>query len=114
TSPVLPGRHEFALSFQLPYSTSSADLTLQLPYATAVYNVYLPDTGLKLSTAGLTSAGSAQLGGQTYALYTASNVPRDTLVAGQVNGLGGSGNGINPNQLALISLGVVLFVLGGG
>jgi hypothetical protein len=34
TSPVSPGRHEFALSFQLPYQGSSTDVTLQLPYTT--------------------------------------------------------------------------------
>ena len=34
TSPVPPGRHEFALSFQLPYTGSSADVSMQMPYPT--------------------------------------------------------------------------------
>ena len=113
TSPVLPGRHEFALSFQLPYQGSTADVTLQLPYPTTTYNVYLPDTGVKLDAMGLTPAGPAQLGGQSYSLFSATNLPRATMVAGQLSGLGSTG-AVGPNQLALISLGIVLLVLGGG
>jgi hypothetical protein len=112
TSPVLPGRHEFALSFELPYSGSSADLTLQLPYQTGTYNVYLPSTGIGLDTNSLAARGSSQLGGQVYSLYSASNLPRSALVPGQVTGLGASG--IAPGQLTLIGLAVVLLVLGGG
>jgi hypothetical protein len=113
TSPVPPGRHEFALSFQLPYNGSSADLSMQMPYATGTYNVYLPSTGIKLDASGLTSGGPAQLGGQSYALYSATNLARATMIGGQISGLGSNGAS-GPNQLALISLGVVLFVLGGG
>jgi hypothetical protein len=113
TSPVLPGRHEFALSFQVPYAGSNADLSMQMPYPTATYSVYLPDTGLKLDASTLAPAGPTQLGGQAYALYSATNLPKATLIGGQLTGLGSTG-AIAPNQLALISLGVVLCVLGGG
>jgi hypothetical protein len=113
TSPVPPGRHQFALSFQIPYNGSNADVSLQIPYPTASFQVYLPDTGLKLDGSPLQAAGPAQLGGQSYALYSASNLPKSTMVGGQLSGLGSNG-AIGPNQLALISLGVVLFVIGGG
>ncbi|GAC1315762.1 MAG: hypothetical protein NVSMB2_07890 [Chloroflexota bacterium] len=115
TSPVLPGRHDFALSFQVPYTGTSADLTLQLPYPTGTYNVYLPDTGYGLDTNGLTAGGQSQLGGQSYALYSANNVAKSTVVGASLklsNGPGGSL--VTPAQLAAISLGVVLLVLGGG
>ncbi|MCA1645743.1 MAG: hypothetical protein LC797_09855 [Chloroflexi bacterium] len=113
TSPVLPGRHEFAMSFQLPYAGSNADVSMQLPYPTGTYSVYLPDTGLKLDASALSPGGPTELGGQAYALYSAYNLPRATLVGGQLSGLGSTG-AVGPNQLALISLGVVLLVLGGG
>ena len=114
TSPVLPGKHEFALSFQLPYSGSDADVSLQVPYATSTYNVYVPgDAGLKLNTGALQAAGPAQLGGQTYSLYTTSNVPKQTVIGAQLGGLGAT-SGLGASQLAMISLGVVLLVLGGG
>jgi hypothetical protein len=113
TSPIPPGRHQFAMSFQLPYSGSDADVSMQIPYPTSSYSVYLPDTGIKLQGSPLQVGGPAQLGGQTYSLYTASNVGKSTIIGGQLSGLGGT-TGLAPNQLALISLGVVLFVIGGG
>src|SRR5438067_2982829 len=72
TSPVLPGRHEFALSFQVPYAGTNADVSLQLPYPTGSYSVYLPNTGLKLDGSALSPGGATQLGGQAYALYSAN------------------------------------------
>jgi hypothetical protein len=113
TSPVPPGRHQFAMSFQLPYNGSNVDVSLQVPYPTASFNVYLPDTGIRLDGSPLRAAGPAQLGGQSYALYSGTNLARSTLVGGQLSGLGSNG-AIGTNQLALISLGVVLFVIGGG
>jgi hypothetical protein len=112
-SPVPPGNHEFALSFQLPYSGSSADVTMQMPYPTGSFNVYLPDIGVKLDNTVLAPGGPTQLGGQSYALYSASNLAKSTMVGGQLSGLGKTGVA-GPNELALISLGVVLFILGGG
>jgi hypothetical protein len=114
TTPVLPGRHEFALSFELPYSGSSADLSVQVPYPTAAFNVYLPGGGMRLDSSDVAASGNASLGGQQYALYTASNVPRTTIVASSLSGLSGARGGLDSGQLALISLTVVLIVLGGG
>jgi hypothetical protein len=113
TSPVEPGQHDFALSFQLPYQGSSADLTMQLPYTTATYTVYVPDQGPKVSASDLSAGTPQQLGNQSYTPFVASNVAKSTMVPVQLNGLGGA-NGLGPNQLALVSLGVVLLVLGGG
>jgi len=112
-SPVLPGRHQFAMSFQLPYSGSSVDLSLQMPYPTSSYSVYLPGSDFKLDGSQLALGAPAQLGGQTYALYSASNLSRSTIISGQLSGLGSTG-GLAGSQLAMISLGVVLFVIGGG
>jgi hypothetical protein len=110
TSPLPPGQHEFALSFQLPYTGSSADVTLQLPYPTAAYSIYLPNVGPRLDNSALAAAGSAQLGGQSYVLYSASNLPRTAVAAGQLTGVHGA-EVMGPNQLALLSLGVVIGVL---
>ena len=113
TSPIPPGRHEFAMSFQLPYNGSSADVSMQMPYLTQSYSVYVPDTGVKLDTSSLSSSGSTQMGGRSYALYSASNIARSTMIGAQLSGLSATG-ATGPSQLALISLGVVLFILGGG
>jgi hypothetical protein len=115
TSPMLPGRHEFALSFQMPQTSSSADVTLQMPYPTATYNVYLPETGVRLNTTGLADGGAMVLGDQSYKVYRASNLPRAAIVSGRIELSGLSpGPTTDPIQLALLSLAVVLFVLGGG
>jgi hypothetical protein len=113
TSPIPPGRHQFALSFQLPYSGSDVDVSMQIPYPTSSYTVYVPESGIKLQGSPLQSGGPTQLGGQTYSIYTAANVAKSTMIGGQLSGLGSTA-GLAPNQLALISLGVVLFVIGGG
>jgi hypothetical protein len=114
TSPVPPGRHQFALSFQLPYAgTSQVDLSLQMPYQTAAYTVYVPQGGIKLEGSPLDFGTPAQLGGQTYAQYSATGLAKSTMVSGQLSGLGAAG-GLGPTQLALISLGAVLLVIGGG
>jgi hypothetical protein len=112
-TPVLPGRHEFALSFQMPFSGSNADLTLQVPYPTAAFTVYLPATGIGLRADGLAAGSPTMMGGQSYTPFVAANVARATMMPVQVTGLGPAG-GVGPNQLAAISLGVVLLVLGGG
>jgi hypothetical protein len=113
TSPVDPGSHDFALSFQLPYQGSSADLSLQVPYPTGIFTMYVPDQGPKLGQTDLAAGDPQQLGNQTYTPFSASNVAKSTVVPIQLTGLGSSG-GLGPNQLALVSLGVVLLVLGGG
>ena len=113
TSPIPPGRHQFAMSFQLPYNGSSVDVSLQIPYQTGAFSVYVPDNGMRLDGSPLRAGGATQLGGQSYTLYSAANLPRATLVGGQLSGLGSVG-GLPATQLAMISLGVVLFVIGGG
>jgi hypothetical protein len=113
TSPLTPGRHEFAMSFQLPHTGSSADVTLQLPYPTATYAIYLPETGVRLNSRGLTDGGSMVLGGRSYRVYHASSLPGATIVSGDVSGLSSSSTQ-DPTALAILSLVVLLCVFGGG
>jgi hypothetical protein len=113
TSPLTPGRHEFAMSFQLPYTGSAADITLQLPYPTATYAIYLPDTGVRLNSRGLTDSGLMVLGDQSYRVYRASSLPGATVVSGDVSGLSSSST-TDPTELAILSLVVLLCVFGGG
>jgi hypothetical protein len=113
TSPLLPGPHEFALSFQVPYTGTTADVTLQLPFPTATYSLYVPETGLRLSATGLADSGSIVLGDQSYRVYRASNLARAAIVSGELSGLSSS-SAPGPTQVTLLSLAVVPCVLGGG
>jgi hypothetical protein len=113
TGPVPPGQHEFALSFQLPYSGSDADLSLQAPYPVGSFTLYLPQGGPRLSSASLAPQGAATLGGQTYQVYTAQNAGAGTRLDVHLAELPSTA-GLTTSQLALISLGVAVLVLGGG
>ena len=113
TGPLEPGVHEFALSFQLPVTGSTADLTLRPPYETGDYSVYVPDTGVRLNTRDLESDGSIVLGQQTYAVYGASNLSRNATVSAQLAGVGSSPTR-DLLELLAIGLAVVLLVFAGG
>jgi hypothetical protein len=113
TRPLMPGRYEFAMSFQSPYTGSSADLTLQLPYPTATYTIYVPETGIKVNSTDLTDGGSTVLGDQSYRMYRASNLPAATVVSGELSGPSSSST-TDQIELAILSLGVVLCVVSGG
>lgn len=101
------------MSFQVPYTGSAADVTLQLPYPTATYTLHLPETGVRLNSSGLTDGGSMVLGDQSYRVYRASNLPRAAIVSGELSGLSSSSMPA-PTELAILSLAVVLCVFGGG
>jgi hypothetical protein len=113
TSPVLPGQHEFALAFQVPYNGSDADLSIQVPYSVGALSIYVPAGGPQLSSSQLTPGSIAQMGNQSYQLYTAQNVNKGTMLTAKVSGLPSNG-GLSPTQLAFIGLGAALFVLGAG
>jgi hypothetical protein len=114
TGPVVPGRHEFALTFRMPYTGTSADLGLQLPYPTATYNVYLPDGELRLESDRLAAQGRTDFGTRTFILATAENVSGTAVVAAQLKGLPSAGGELNPIQIGLAVVGAVLVVVGLG
>jgi hypothetical protein len=113
TTPLVPGRHEFAMSFQLPYTGSAADLSMQLPYPTATYTVYAPDAGMRVNSAALADGGPMVLGDQSFRAYRASNVAGATVVPVQLSGLGSSSIA-DPTVLEILTLIVVLCIVGGG
>ncbi len=114
-SPLRPGTQQFAMSFQLPFNGSAADLDLRFNYPAAAFSLYLPQNGPQLEGSTLQSQGSAALGGQQFALYGANGVARDSVLGMRVTGLPSTGGlGLGPTQLAAISAGTVLLVLGAG
>lgn len=115
TTPLKPGRQEFALSFQLPYTGSSADLSLRVPYPAGQFSVYVPENGPSVRSDLLTSGSRAEMGGRSFGVFGASNVGRNARVSARLENLTwGGGSGLSPNQLTLVSLGVVIFALSAG
>ena len=111
-SPIMPGQHEFALSFRLPYTSTSADLGLQIPYATATYNIYVPEGGPRLESDRLTTNGPANLGTRSFSLATAENVPDTSIISAHLDGLPSAGGELSPIQIVLAGVGALLVVLG--
>lgn len=115
TSPLRPGQQDYAISFTLPYTGTGADLSIQAPYPADTMNVYLPPAGIQLSSDILQPGSQSQLGGQTYTVYTATNVAVGAILRSQLSQLPSPAGGLlTPTQLALIALGVALVVLGAG
>ncbi|MBI2755245.1 MAG: SHOCT domain-containing protein [Chloroflexi bacterium] len=115
TTPLKPGRQEYAIAFMLPYTGTEADLSVQLPYPADAVQVYAPETGAKLQSANLESRGRGDFGGQQFALYGANGVSAGTKLGARLTGLAsGGGSAFSPNQLALFSLGAIALVVGAG
>jgi hypothetical protein len=85
--PIVPGRHQLALSYGLPFQGPTLTLTKRLTYPALGFNLYLPDVGVQLESPQLTARGPAELGGQRYLLYSAQNLPRGSELQIQLSGL---------------------------
>jgi hypothetical protein len=87
SSPVWPGRHQFAYSYSLPVSTERLEIGKRLEYPTVAFNLYLPDVGLRVDSPQLRPRGQTDMGGQKFLLYSAENLPRGTELRLQLSGL---------------------------
>jgi hypothetical protein len=87
TSPIWPGRHQFAYSYSLPLSTERLQIGKRLEYPTVAFNLYVPDAGLKVDSPQLRPRGQTDMGGQKLLLYSAENLPRGTELRLQLSGL---------------------------
>jgi hypothetical protein len=86
-SPILPGRHQLAFSYSLPFSMDRLQVNKRLEYPTVSFNVYVPDTGLRIESPQLVPQGQTDFGGQKFLLYSAQNLRRGTELGIQVGGL---------------------------
>jgi len=80
TDPVRPGRREFAFSYQLPYDSSSLDLTRSFALPVGTVMILVPDRGIDLVGPGISYQGSSELGGQRYRQYVGQGVEANSPV----------------------------------
>jgi 5-hydroxyisourate hydrolase-like protein (transthyretin family) len=78
SSPILPGRHQLAFSYSLPYSSDRLIISKRLTYPAASFTLYLPDVGLQVSSSQLEARGQTELGGQKFLQFSGQNLPRGT------------------------------------
>ena len=112
-SPIVPGRHQVAFSYSLTYSGDRLDLSRQLVYPTMSLNLYLPDVGIRPESPLLQPQGPAELGGQRYLLFSATNLPRGTPLGLVLAGLPLGGPTL-AQQLGPVALGLGLAALAAG
>jgi 5-hydroxyisourate hydrolase-like protein (transthyretin family) len=77
-SPILPGRHQLAFSYSLPYSSDRLIISKRLTYPAASFTLYLPDVGLQVNSPQLEAGGQTELGGQKFLQFSGQNLPRGT------------------------------------
>ncbi len=78
SSPILPGRHQLAFSYSLPYGSDRLIISKRLTYPAASFTLYLPDVGLQVSSPQLEARGQTELGGQKFLQFSGQNLPRGT------------------------------------
>ncbi len=110
TTPILPGRHELAFSYELPFDAATLQIAKRQEHPTATFNLYLPDTGLTAVSPQLRFQGTSEFGGQRYQLYSAQGLGRGELISLRLEGLPAPWG---PRQLGLIVLGSSAAVLAG-
>ena len=114
TEPIMPGRHEFALSFRMPYTGTSADLGFKVPYPATTFNIYVPDGGPRLESDRLTTRGRANMGTRSFSVATSDNVAGNDSVAARLADLPQAGGELSTLQIGLAGLGALLVVVGLG
>lgn len=111
TSPILPGRHEIAFSYRLPFTSPTLDISRRQEYPTATFNLFIPDTGLTVTSAELRSLGINELGGQRYQVYSAQGLTRGSQLSIRLAGL--PAIGLVTQQVGAVILGSSAIALSG-
>jgi hypothetical protein len=87
TDPVRPGRREIAYSYELPYTSSSLDLSRSFAFPVSTFTLYVPaDVGVVVPD-GIAVPGVAELGGRQYRQYVVQQVAPGAEVRLRLTGL---------------------------
>jgi hypothetical protein len=90
-SPIVPGRHQLAYSYVLPFGSDRLEIRKRVDYPALSFNLYVPDLGLGVHSPQLKPQGAADFGGQKFQLYSAENLPRGTELQIVLTGLPSTG-----------------------
>ncbi len=111
TQAILPGsgQDQELFGFYVPYP-GKTDLSLPITMPVAAAVVMLPVSGVKLNSSQLVNSGQQSVQGQTFHIFTSSNLAGNSNLAMTISGLPGAG--VSP-QLSniLIGSGVLLIAL---
>ncbi len=126
TEAIAPGMGtaQILVSYDLPYDGTRLDISLPMAYPVKSVNVLVPESGPKLTSPQLTSAGSRQTQGGNMLNYVGGNLAAGTSLALQISGAANapatsgtpSGSAGAPwvliagAALLLVAVGIVAFV----
>ena len=126
TDAIAPGlgTAQILVSYDLPYDGKKLDMSLPMAYPVKSVNVLIPESGPKLTSPQLTSAGSRQTQGGNMLNYVGGNLAAGASLALQISGAanaaatGGTPSGsasmpwvlIASAALLLVAVGIVAFV----
>ncbi|MBA2448960.1 MAG: carboxypeptidase regulatory-like domain-containing protein [Chloroflexi bacterium] len=111
TFPVLPGRHELALSYQVPFEATSFEMTKRLEHPAASFTLYVPAAGPSVVSPQLQAGGTSELGGQRYQIYQAHGLAAGSEIVIRFSGLPATPKA-RSQQLGLIVVGSSAAMLG--
>ncbi len=112
---LLPGTNEFALTFEVPYSTANYDFRYVAMYPTVALEMMVPPQ-LHASAQGLTSQGTISSDNHPYQLLSATKLLKDQSVQVSLEGLPTSTATstpvqVNSSNIWLIVVGVLLLAV---
>ena len=84
---VPPGDHEVMFTYQFPYSGTEVVFSKSFNYGAEHLRVLVPDGVLTLSSELLGAPESADIGGRSYQLIQASDLPRGARISLELHGL---------------------------
>jgi hypothetical protein len=87
TDPVRPGRREIAFSYQLPYNSSSIDLSRSFALPVGTFTLFVPPEIGGVVAPGMALQGTAELGGRQFRQYTVERLAPGTEVRFRMVGL---------------------------
>ena len=85
--PIPPGQRPLSFTFRVPLS-GRMDLSHRLYFPTRQLTVLLDDPSLRVESTQLTSGGTREQGGKTYAMYRGNDLPVGAEVAIRIGGAG--------------------------
>jgi hypothetical protein len=87
TDPVRPGRREIAFNYDLPYTSSTLDLTRSFAFPVSAFTLYVPSDIGAVVPDGIALPTLAELGGRQYRQYVVNQVAPGTEVRLRLTGL---------------------------
>ncbi len=112
SGPVLPGEHELAFSYEMAVQGDEVVLSRTLQYPVQQFSLFVPLDGVQVSSPQFVESGTRDLGGQTYRVLSAANLPRGTTLEIRVHSFPGLPGALTERLGYLLLAGGLLVVLG--